>query len=89
MRDCKDPRRCFLYRLTENRSLDGFKQLALISSTQDEYVPYESARIEKNELLLSSSDGVTYISHQYLEETSLERWWTTYWGRLDASKFPE
>jgi hypothetical protein len=59
MRDAEDPRRCFLYRLTENRSLDGFRQLALISSSQDEYVPYESARIEKNGLLLANSDGVT------------------------------
>jgi len=45
MRDSSDLRNTLLYRLSENNSLKGFKQLALISSSQDEYVPYESARI--------------------------------------------
>ena len=48
MRDSPDLRGSLLYRLSENNTLRGFKQLALISSSQDEYVPYESARIEKN-----------------------------------------
>jgi hypothetical protein len=40
MKDSNDPRKSFLYRLSENNSLHGFKKLALISSSQDEYVPY-------------------------------------------------
>lgn len=52
MRDSNDPRKSLLYRLSENNSLRGFQQMALISSSQDEYVPYESARVEKNNLLL-------------------------------------
>lgn len=40
MRDGGDPRKTLLYRLSENNSLRGFQQLAFLSSSQDEYVPY-------------------------------------------------
>lgn len=40
MRESNDPRNCFLYRLSESRTLSHFRNLVLISSTQDEYVPY-------------------------------------------------
>lgn len=45
MRDSKDPRKSLLYRLSENNCFKSFQQLAFLSSSQDEYVPYESARL--------------------------------------------
>jgi hypothetical protein len=70
MREMQDPRKSFLYRLSESNSLNGFKNLVLISSSQDEYVPYESARIEKNNLLLNQlGDSLKYCS-TYVVRTS-------------------
>jgi hypothetical protein len=48
MRDSEDPRKTLLYTISRNNCLKPFKFLAFISSSQDEYVPYESARIERN-----------------------------------------
>lgn len=60
MRDREELRKCFLYKLSKSGTLNHFKQIALISSSQDKYVPYESARIEQNRSVigkLSFSDG--------------------------------
>ncbi|KAG7462786.1 hypothetical protein MATL_G00188440 [Megalops atlanticus] len=45
-RDQPDPRRTFLYRLSQKAGLHYFKNVVLVSSLQDRYVPYHSARIE-------------------------------------------
>jgi hypothetical protein len=76
MRDSSDLRKSLLYRLSENNSLKGFQKLALLSSSQDEYVPYESARIEKNNLLL---DKLSYPKYPLLDSVPLSsgKWWTT------------
>jgi hypothetical protein len=45
MKDAEDLRMSYFFRLTENKALNHFKKIALISSSQDGYIPYESARI--------------------------------------------
>ncbi|KAI1894720.1 hypothetical protein AGOR_G00118650 [Albula goreensis] len=45
-RDNTDPRRTFLYQLSQKAGLQFFKNVVLVSSLQDRYVPYHSARIE-------------------------------------------
>lgn len=44
-----------MYRLSQSKSLNKFKQLALVGSSQDKYVPYESARIEQNQRIIRDS----------------------------------
>lgn len=44
--DNPDLRKTFLYNLCKQRTLENFKNIILISSPQDGYVPYHSARIE-------------------------------------------
>ncbi|KAF7656368.1 hypothetical protein LDENG_00042130 [Lucifuga dentata] len=45
-RDHSDPRQTFLYKLSKKSGLQFFKNVVLVSSLQDRYVPYHSARIE-------------------------------------------
>ncbi|KAJ8248169.1 hypothetical protein GJAV_G00239100 [Gymnothorax javanicus] len=45
-RDHADPRQTFLYQLSQSAGLQYFKNVVLVSSLQDRYVPYHSARIE-------------------------------------------
>ncbi|XP_053566398.1 protein FAM135A isoform X2 [Bombina bombina] len=45
-RDHSDPRQTFLYKLSKKPGLEHFKNVVLVSSLQDRYVPYHSARIE-------------------------------------------
>ena len=45
-KDSLSPRSCFLYELAMKSRLNYFAQVVLVSSSQDAYVPYESARIE-------------------------------------------
>ncbi|XP_072591240.1 protein FAM135A isoform X5 [Vulpes vulpes] len=45
-RDHSDPRQTFLYRLSNKAGLHYFKNVVLVGSLQDRYVPYHSARIE-------------------------------------------
>ncbi|XP_051123145.1 uncharacterized protein LOC127246018 isoform X2 [Andrographis paniculata] len=44
--DDPDLRNTFLYKLSKHRTLEHFKNVILLSSPQDGYVPYHSARIE-------------------------------------------
>merc|ERR1711879_587352 len=46
LEDDSQPERCFLYRLAETPGLEYFQHVALVSSFQDHYAPFESARIE-------------------------------------------
>ena len=50
MDDTNYLRDSFLYRLSANKALNHFKRISFISSSQDEYVPYGSARAEKDSL---------------------------------------
>ncbi|KAL0342774.1 UNVERIFIED_CONTAM: hypothetical protein Scaly_1940000 [Sesamum calycinum] len=44
--DDPDLRNTFLYKLAKHRTLENFRNVILLSSPQDGYVPYHSARIE-------------------------------------------
>ncbi|XP_022772973.1 protein FAM135B-like isoform X2 [Durio zibethinus] len=44
--DDPDIRKTFFYKLCKQKTLDNFKHVILLSSPQDGYVPYHSARIE-------------------------------------------
>ncbi|OMJ76246.1 hypothetical protein SteCoe_24425 [Stentor coeruleus] len=46
LKDCLSPRHCFLYDLAKTSKLQFFEKVILVSSSQDSYVPFESARIE-------------------------------------------
>ena len=46
MGDDTDPRKTAMYKLSNNGALNDFKYVVLVSSTQDQYAPFESARIE-------------------------------------------
>uniref|UniRef100_A0AAQ4RD89 Family with sequence similarity 135 member B n=1 Tax=Gasterosteus aculeatus aculeatus TaxID=481459 RepID=A0AAQ4RD89_GASAC len=45
-RDQADPRKTFLYLLSQKQGLQFFKNVVLVASPQDRYVPFHSARIE-------------------------------------------
>ncbi|KAE8599719.1 hypothetical protein XENTR_v10017302 [Xenopus tropicalis] len=45
-RDNTDLRKCFLYQLSQKPGLQYFKNVVLVASPQDRYVPFHSARIE-------------------------------------------
>jgi len=40
MKDTTNLRRCYLYNLAMNDSLNWFKNIAFVASSQDSYVPY-------------------------------------------------
>ncbi|XP_074641981.1 protein FAM135A-like [Tubulanus polymorphus] len=63
MKDHSNPRQTFLYQLSQKPGLEFFKQVLLVASTQDRYVPYHSARIElcKAAMKDSSSMGEVYV----------------------------
>ncbi|XP_047316748.1 protein FAM135B-like isoform X3 [Impatiens glandulifera] len=44
--DDPDLQNTFFYKLSKQRSLENFKNIVLLSSPQDGYIPYHSARIE-------------------------------------------
>lgn len=46
MTDASNARDCFIYKLSTLPGLEWFKHVALVSSYQDNYAPFESARIE-------------------------------------------
>jgi triacylglycerol esterase/lipase EstA (alpha/beta hydrolase family) len=46
MTDTKDSKESYLYKLSQKQGFNWFKNVFLISSYQDRYVPVESARIE-------------------------------------------
>lgn len=47
MKDQADPRECFLYKLSQkSQPLESFKNVLLVGSSQDRYVPFHSSRIE-------------------------------------------
>ncbi|XP_071835909.1 protein FAM135A-like isoform X2 [Apostichopus japonicus] len=46
LRDHADPRQAFLYQLSKNPGLAMFRNVLLVGSLQDRYVPVHSARIE-------------------------------------------
>jgi hypothetical protein len=45
MQDCKELEKTALYDLSKQEGLNWFKQVILVSSFQDQYAPFDSARI--------------------------------------------
>ncbi|CAG9336161.1 unnamed protein product [Blepharisma stoltei] len=65
MTDSKNPRKTCIYSLSRAEGLGWFKKIILVSSSQDNYVPFESARIEAGKsafegdtLQLEMADGL-------------------------------
>ncbi|KAK3600457.1 hypothetical protein CHS0354_037864 [Potamilus streckersoni] len=46
LKDHQDPRQTFLFKLSQKPGLEFFKNVLLVGSSQDRYVPYHSSRIE-------------------------------------------
>jgi hypothetical protein len=46
MTDNKDPREAFIYNLSDREGLNWFKSVIFVSSYQDSYAPFDSARVE-------------------------------------------
>jgi pimeloyl-ACP methyl ester carboxylesterase len=63
MTDCENVQECFLYRLAKRPGLEYFKHVMLCSSQQDQYVPFESARIEMS----AAADGDSKRGRAYAE----------------------
>jgi len=49
MTDAEDPNEAFLYILSQEPGLEWFTNVVLISSAQDQYAPFDSARIEMSQ----------------------------------------
>lgn len=45
MEDAESPRDSFLFRLSQNGHLRGFQKVILLSSSEDRYVSWHSARV--------------------------------------------
>ncbi|KAK6491259.1 protein FAM135B-like [Huso huso] len=61
-RDHSDPRKTFLYLLSQKPGLQHFKNVVLVASPQDRYVPFHSARIEMCRTALKDrGTGPVYI----------------------------
>lgn len=76
MTDAENPKETFLYRLSRKPGLAWFRHIALVSSYQDQYAPYESARIEiSQEAEADPHMGpvVADLAHAILEHLAVER----------------
>lgn len=67
LRDASDPRRSFLYRLSERSQLHHFKHILLCGSGQDRYVPLHSARLE---LCKAAAKDTSLLGQAYREMVS-------------------
>ncbi|XP_075411036.1 protein FAM135A isoform X2 [Tenrec ecaudatus] len=61
-RDHSDPRQTFLYKLSKKSGLHYFKNVVLVGSLQDRYVPYHSARIEMCKTALKDKQSGQFYS---------------------------
>ncbi|XP_006835811.1 PREDICTED: protein FAM135A isoform X1 [Chrysochloris asiatica] len=61
-RDHSDPRQTFLYKLSKKTGLHYFKNVVLVGSLQDRYVPYHSARIEMCKTALKDKQSGQFYS---------------------------
>lgn len=54
---------CYLYRLSQERGLEWFKNVILVGSYQDMYAPFDSARIQisNKKELLAQQNGAYYM----------------------------
>jgi len=61
--DAEDPNDSFLNRLANTPGLEHFEYVALVSSYQDQYAPFESARVE----ISSSAEGDARLGPVYIK----------------------
>ena len=62
MTDNSDPKQTFLYKLSEKPGLEWFKHIVLLSSYQDQYAPFDSARIQICSMATKDTErGSVYI----------------------------
>ena len=63
MKDSEKPKDCALYKLSEHSGMEFFKHLILVSSYQDHFAPYDSARIQiSSDAAQDQSKGNEYIN---------------------------
>ena len=61
MTDTNDSKNSFLYNLSLTEGIEWFKNIALVGSFQDNYAPFESARIEVGPKAANDPKGRLYI----------------------------
>lgn len=61
MTDTNDPKSSLLYSLTQMEGIEWFKNLAFVGAHQDNYAPFESARIEVGSKAMGDGKGRLYI----------------------------
>jgi hypothetical protein len=60
MTDASEPKETFIYRLSKTKGLEFFKWIALISCAQDQFAPFESARVVMNSSWANQPDKDIY-----------------------------
>jgi Putative serine esterase (DUF676)/Protein FAM135 len=61
MTDSADSKKSFLYNLTKTEGIEWFRNICFVGSYQDNYAPFESARIEVGPKASGDSKGRLYI----------------------------
>lgn len=82
MHDQPNPRDTCLYRISKMEGLQHFQKIYLFSSRQDNYAPYESARIEIHPEFTKAKDPLYYYPDS--ARRCIARWWRTFcggWGK--------
>lgn len=67
LHDHSDPRQTFIYRLSQSEGLQYFKNILLVSSVQDHYVPYHSARIESCRAAVKDNSDVAVAYREMID----------------------
>nr|XP_051711483.1 protein FAM135A isoform X3 [Oryctolagus cuniculus] len=74
-RDHSDPRQTFLYKLSNKAGLHYFKNVVLVGSLQDRYVPYHSARIEMCKTALKDKQSAWNQKSNLIHNEKQEKRW--------------
>eukprot|EP00362_Geleiidae_sp_MMETSP1317_P000855 CAMPEP_0201282906 /NCGR_PEP_ID=MMETSP1317-20130820/7012_1 /ASSEMBLY_ACC=CAM_ASM_000770 /TAXON_ID=187299 /ORGANISM="Undescribed Undescribed, Strain Undescribed" /LENGTH=65 /DNA_ID=CAMNT_0047597213 /DNA_START=401 /DNA_END=598 /DNA_ORIENTATION=+ len=62
MSDNKETNQTFMMKLSLGKGLEWFKHIAFITSYQDQYAPFESARVEVNAKAIQDPvKGAVYV----------------------------
>eukprot|EP00397_Hematodinium_sp_SG-2012_P012032 GEMP01012188.1.p1 GENE.GEMP01012188.1~~GEMP01012188.1.p1 ORF type:complete len:710 (+),score=100.00 GEMP01012188.1:303-2432(+) len=62
MSDAENPRESFLFQLSQEPGMEWFENVVLVSSAQDQYAPFDSARIEMSQQALADPLADVYRS---------------------------
>ena len=83
MTDTSNPEDSFLYKLTQSKGLNWFKNIALVSSYQDQYAPFESARMEVCKEALADSSKASF--YRNMGSNVMNNLTTTMLHRIDVN----